>query len=192
MRKSTALSLVIACCIVAGAIWIFGRSLPRANPANMESSIEATATLAIPSTTGKLEKHDVRQGRESVDVAQRSQQSGIFKCVVAGRVVYSDVECPSKSAQRNLVLNDSAGFVSPLKESVEHLTVGQVADKTEYKQQAPVQIATAGSHKMECEALEKYIQGIDSSARQPQSGQTMDWLRQERTKATDRKFVLHC
>jgi len=44
----------------------------------------------------------------------------------------------------------------------------------------------------ECMALAERIQALDSSARQPQSGQMQDWIRAERTAAVSRRAALHC
>jgi hypothetical protein len=44
----------------------------------------------------------------------------------------------------------------------------------------------------ECRALSAKIANIDTTARQPQTGQMQDWLTQEKRKARDRQFQLRC
>lgn len=44
----------------------------------------------------------------------------------------------------------------------------------------------------ECKALNAQIQQYDSMARQPQSGQTQDWITAQRKKARDRQFQIKC
>ena len=44
----------------------------------------------------------------------------------------------------------------------------------------------------ECKNLDARITQLDSMARQPQSGQTQDWIRGERKTARDRQFSLRC
>ena len=44
----------------------------------------------------------------------------------------------------------------------------------------------------ECSALAASIQQYDAMARQPQSGQTQDWITAQRKKARDRQFQIKC
>lgn len=47
-------------------------------------------------------------------------------------------------------------------------------------------------HQTECKALDVQIQQYDAMARQPQSGQTQDWITAQRKKARDRQFQIKC
>jgi len=51
---------------------------------------------------------------------------------------------------------------------------------------------TGPDRKTQCTALDAQIQRYDAMARQPQSGQTQDWLSAQRKTARDRQFQLHC
>jgi len=44
----------------------------------------------------------------------------------------------------------------------------------------------------ECKALGANISHYDAMARQPQSGQTQDWISAQRRAARDRQFKLRC
>lgn len=44
----------------------------------------------------------------------------------------------------------------------------------------------------ECQALEESIRQLDARARQPQTGYTQDWIRNERMKARSRQAALRC
>lgn len=44
----------------------------------------------------------------------------------------------------------------------------------------------------ECKALDAQIHHWDDAARQPQSGATQDWIREQRKNARDRQFALRC
>lgn len=117
----------------------------------------------------------------------------IFKCVVNGNTTYSNEPCVTKTAQKNLVLNESQGIISPPKERLEDLTAKRHAAEAAYQRNVSQQIARpAQSPKVECEALNKYIEQLDSMSRQAQSGQMQDWIRQERQKARDRQFHILC
>lgn len=45
---------------------------------------------------------------------------------------------------------------------------------------------------LECKALAAHVTSLDAMARQPQSGQTQDWITGEKRKARDRQFQLRC
>jgi hypothetical protein len=63
-----------------------------------------------------------------------------------------------------------------------------VPSNMEFKQQ--VQIAE--SAQSECRALDAQIVNYDAMARQPQSGQTQDWITAQRKKVRDRQFEIKC
>lgn len=44
----------------------------------------------------------------------------------------------------------------------------------------------------QCKALDAQIQRYDAMARQPQTGQTQDWISAQRKTARDRQFQLRC
>lgn len=50
---------------------------------------------------------------------------------------------------------------------------------------------TAAMRQLECKALDDEIKHLDSWARQPNSGQTQDLIRDRRKKARDRQFEIH-
>jgi hypothetical protein len=55
-----------------------------------------------------------------------------------------------------------------------------------------VERSAAENRMSECKNLDARITQLDSMARQPQSGQTQDWIRGERKTARDRQFSLRC
>lgn len=52
--------------------------------------------------------------------------------------------------------------------------------------------ATGQGKAAECKALEARITQLDNMARQPQTGQMQDWIRDQKSKARDRQFGLRC
>lgn len=48
------------------------------------------------------------------------------------------------------------------------------------------------NHKARCSALEAKVVHYDAIARQPQTGKTQDWIRQERKKLRDERVRLRC
>jgi hypothetical protein len=68
------------------------------------------------------------------------------------------------------------------------IRAANVPSNMEFKQQ--VQIAEGAQS--ECSALDRDIAKYDALARQPQSGQTQDWISAQRKKARDRQFEIKC
>lgn len=52
--------------------------------------------------------------------------------------------------------------------------------------------ATGQGKAAECKALEARITQLDNMARQPQTGQMQDWIRDQKSKARDRQSGLRC
>ncbi|MDE2627268.1 MAG: hypothetical protein KGL99_08980, partial [Burkholderiales bacterium] len=48
------------------------------------------------------------------------------------------------------------------------------------------------SRQAECESLRDSIANLDSQARQPQSGQMQDWLKQRRRELSDQRYRMQC
>lgn len=56
----------------------------------------------------------IRQAQQSADNAVKPEAAAVRKCVVDGKVVYSNVECDSANpTSRKLQLNDTKGFEAP-------------------------------------------------------------------------------
>lgn len=52
--------------------------------------------------------------------------------------------------------------------------------------------ATTTSKAAQCDAMDDQIDHFDAMARQPQSAQMQDWIREQRKTTRDRQFALHC
>ncbi|MCK6426674.1 MAG: hypothetical protein L6Q75_16545 [Burkholderiaceae bacterium] len=52
--------------------------------------------------------------------------------------------------------------------------------------------ATGQGKAAECKALDARITQLENMARQPQTGQMQDWIRDQKSKARDRQFGLRC
>jgi hypothetical protein len=119
----------------------------------------------------------------------------VFKCIVNGQTVYSDSACGTAAATKRLVLADSSsGFASPPKERLEDLTAKRAASEQAYQRTIQAQPAEiyVDTRKAECDRLGKHIEWLDALARVPQSGQSQDWIRTEKSRAQTRQFDLHC
>lgn len=115
----------------------------------------------------------------------------ITKCTVNGKTSYGDGPCTSGAASAQVTTRTDHNIMQPVR----------VAARTEPENSlSPTPIVIAqntepsnyAAKKIECESLDAHIRYLDSLSRQPQSGQMMDWIRDERKKARDRQFRISC
>lgn len=114
----------------------------------------------------------------------------ITKCTGGGKTTYSDGECPQGSAASQLVTkadyNLMAGLTPEQLAAVKRLDAHATTAAT-VAQNSPVVTNTS-----ECKALDAQIANLDAMARQPQTMQMQDWIRDQRKKARDRQFAIRC
>lgn len=119
----------------------------------------------------------------------------VNKCVVNGKVTYSDAACPQQATVASVKLPPSV----PMDEAQLPKTVllaPSVTQPTEAVAQpqptlhSPVQAAPPKA--AECKYLDELVRQIDKRALEPQSLQQQDLLRADRKKARDRQFFLGC
>ena len=114
----------------------------------------------------------------------------VTKCVVQGKVSYGDSDCPPGAITSKVATNTTQNLLASVKVPI-------AAPATSQEQSPPItaQVNPGVSNaavKTECATLEASIKYLDSMARQPQSGQTQDWIREERKKARDRQVRIPC
>lgn len=115
----------------------------------------------------------------------------VSKCVVNGKTLYSDNACPQGTASTQVVTKSDHNLMAGL-------TPAQKAAADHIQPAAPSVSAFAptggspSSNASECKALDEHIKYLDAMARQPQSGQMQDWIKDQRKKDRDRQFALHC
>ena len=115
----------------------------------------------------------------------------VTKCMIDGKTSYGDGPCASGAVAAKVTTRADHNIMAPVR-----VTTGTRPEAT--FSPAPVVIVqnTApsdyASKKLECQSLDARVQYLDSMGRQPQSGQTMDWIKDERKKARDRQFRIAC
>jgi hypothetical protein len=145
------------------------------------------------STSSEASPPPRQQGSHTYPEAPESTAGNriVTKCVVNGKTSYGDGSCASGAVAVQVTTRADHNIMAPVR------VAATVTTETAYRS-APVSVAqnTAPSEdagkKLECQSLETHIQHLDSMGRQPQSGQMMDWIRDERTKARDRQFRIPC
>lgn len=119
-----------------------------------------------------------------------AEQAVITKCVVQGKVSYGDGACPVGAVASGVITKNNHNLVAAVKVPVVVQAPTQESPSQMIAQVNPGVVYAAT--KEECAALEERIKYLDSLARQPQTGQTQDWIRGERKKARDRQFSIRC
>lgn len=189
MRKEMAVSIVLAIALVAGAIVIADRSLATkattGNSSLRHQGPHATSAAAhLPLPASFPAPHTFH---------------GISKCLRNGEISYSNHGCPPGTIPERVVLHDTAGIENRNRELLAALRAGNppVARREGGMIQHVAHPASAKStdqaHKqLECAALKQQIASVDARARQPQSAQSQDRLREEKKKLRDRYSALRC
>ena len=120
------------------------------------------------------------------------QSNVVTKCVAQAKVSYSDGGCPAGAITSKVATNTNQNLMAAAKVPI-------AAEATNPEQPLPLPMsaqvnpgAAYAALKAECAELEARIKYLDSMARQPQSGQTQDWIREERKKARDRQVRIPC
>lgn len=153
-------------------------STPRQAPTRHETSPQAQPQHSSP--------HPYQQAPELPE-----GRRAITKCVINGKTSYGDGPCASGAVAAEVTTRADQNIMAPVR-----VTTTMQPEAT--FSPAPVVIVqnTAPSDyaakKLECQSLDARVQYLDSMGRQPQSGQTMDWIKDERKKARDRQFRIPC
>lgn len=194
MQRELILSFALAVAIVGGALWLLDGPLSQ----RMKGSSRETASSSAmqPPKPAFEEERDTVPHQPEIITQERATEPGkINKCVLNGKTIYANAQCPTGAEVKSVELHDSAGIVSPPKEILSELTAKRKAAElaAEREFEAQQRVAGASSSKRdECQWLEKRIEYLDSLARQPQSGHTQDWIKEQKATARSRLFAIHC
>lgn len=189
----------VALCVVAAFYLLYQATLWWQNKQLHTKPSSAPSVTFLPS--GGLGA-DVPRALESQP--QRTMQSQpnqapvpgtVSKCVLNGKVTYSDAACPKDAVVGSVKLPPpipvdayQQARTVPIPSAVlQQSGAGPEPQPTLHtpSQAAPVKSA-------ECKLLDERVRQIDIRALQPQSMQQQDVLREDRKKARDRQFFLGC
>ena len=171
---------LLALVFVAGLLYVGYQSIDWAKDKPAQS--KAPPITAAPTTAPQ----PAQPQAPSPDAGSRV----VTKCTGNGRTTYSDSDCPQGSATSKVItkadLNIVAGLTPAEQATVKRLDE-QAATAITIAQTSPA--VTSAS---ECKVLDALIANLDASARQPQSMQMQDWIRDQRKRARDRQFAIRC
>lgn len=193
VNSRMALSIVLACAVVAGFATIASKSMRTQVAPMLRPALPVAPVIQPPPMPTRAPATDMPASQ--VDMPGAGQPSQVFKCTVNGRTVYADSPCGAPTQTRRLALSEAAsGFVSPPKESLEALSARRIAAEQAYQRSmhAPPVSVPVDMRKMECEDLARRINWLDASARAPQSGQMQDWIKADKSRVQSRQFDLRC
>lgn len=112
----------------------------------------------------------------------------VTKCVVNGNTSYGDSECARGGVASQVTTRTNHNLMEPVRPQAPTRQETTTIHETVVTQSA----TSAVSNKSECVMLDQQIKNLDSLARQPQSGQTQDWITSERKRLRDRQFRIPC
>lgn len=192
IQKDVCLSIVLGIAIVGGGLWLLARSMSIPTPA-MQKTAPPSGTITDRPKTSLLGKRQPEGTDSDPEAVHPRVAHGIRKCIVNGKTIYSDTECPAGAQTETVVLHDSGGIISPPKADLLMLMAQRkAAERQNTGHQGVLTMGTPQSASEECALLDQHVQYLDSKARQPQSSATQDWIRQERSKVRNRQVALHC
>lgn len=114
----------------------------------------------------------------------------VTKCIVNGKTSYGDESCTVGGKATQIVTRDNHNLMAAVRvPTVIHTEEpAQLPHTFAQSEQGANQVAM----KAECNALDDRVKYLDAMARQPQSGQMQDWIREERKKMRDRQARIPC
>ncbi|WP_151633388.1 hypothetical protein [Noviherbaspirillum aerium] len=188
IQKEVVLSIVLGIAFVSAGLWLIERSMSTSMRASQKGPVESKDVTDQQAASPRIPPQTAGNAEIRPPVAH-----GIRKCIVSGKTVYSDTECPAGAKIEDVVLHDSGGIMSPPKADLLVLMAQRKAAEAQNAgQQNVLTVGAPRSASEECILLDQHIQYLDAKARQPQSAVTQNWIRQERSKTRDRQVALNC
>lgn len=153
--------------------------------------LPAAAIKQVPPVTGRAaEQPTAHAPQASTPSMPDPETRTVTKCVANGKTSYGDGDCTTGSATSQVTTKANHNLMAavrpqgptPTEEPASQSTIVTKSESTN----------SAAAVKLRCEALEAKIASLDAMARQPQTLQTYDWIRDERKKARDEQFRIPC
>lgn len=126
--------------------------------------------------------------------AQSPRVQRFAKCISpAGATTYSDGPCPDGTRTGEVSVKPDANLADGMAQEARQASMrrNSAIAQSVYEHERRVAMNVDSSSK-ECDQLNALIVSIDAAAHQPQSGFEQDRLKDQRRRARDRQFALHC
>lgn len=188
IQKEVVLSVVLGIAFVSSGLWILEESMSISTRASQNGPVQSKDVTDQQAASPRAP----RQTAGNAEIRPPAAH-GIRKCIVSGKTVYSDTECPAGAKTENVELHNSGGIISPPKADLLVLMAQRKAAEAQTAAwQSVLTVGAPQSVSEECILLDQHVQYLDAKARQPQSAVTHDWIRQERSRTRDRQVALNC
>lgn len=142
------------------------------------------------------------------------EASGIFKCIVAGKTIYSDKVCGKPGSITEVEIYHAKGVVGPDRQTIadtlariqDQMWVDEEPGRTRTRtvtrngvsnaysvSRTPAPVAVVMPVNVErCSQFDQKLHDLDALARQPQSGQMQDWIKNEKVSVQSQRAAMHC
>lgn len=173
MNKEMIFSVLLALGVVLSGVALLNGSLTQ-----MKSKEDQTNPK--PSTSENQPRQMNEREKTQEKPAAIDSTGKISKCTIGGKVIYSDTPCPKNGTVSQVEMHESSGIVTPSRVVVDRTMQRIEEEHRQENQGARSTIAVIEKpNKQLCDAYRADIDRYDAMARQPQSGYTQDWIRNE-------------
>ncbi|MDO9216372.1 MAG: hypothetical protein Q7U14_03815 [Lacisediminimonas sp.] len=124
-----------------------------------------------------------------------AQAGTIYLCkAYSGGTFWAKSQCSQHSAliERIASVPDSLPFDQQVALAEQQRNAATQANNANTTTNTITYSQPGADRQAQCKALDAQIQRYDAMARQPQTGQTQDWISAQRKTARDRQFQLRC
>ncbi len=148
------------------------------------------AAPVAPSQTEPLTQQDARRP----DPASAPRVQRFSKCTSAsGAIAYSDGACPIGTRAAQVAVQPDSNLADGMTDDARQASLNRnsviAQSVAEHERRMAMNVDTPNSA---CADFKALIASIDAAARQPQPAFEQDRLKDERRRANDRMFALHC
>ena len=190
--------LLLGLALWLGANWFLARHQDTQRLAAPPPAAQSHPEMKEPAQQAALPTADrypaKTQAYRQNNPATRNQQ--VIKCTAGGKTTYSDTPCPIGALATAVQITQAPPIPpQPLRSApAPTQTPANWPQPPIVIVQAPqpTMVDPSAMRQIECKALDDEIKHLDSWARQPNSGQIQDLIRDRRKRARDRQFEIHC
>lgn len=179
MNKEIILSMLLAGAVVFGSIALLSKSIKPVsnNPAKQSTEKESNTEPRHTYAPGE-------QSPKATPSTDEASESRINKCILAGKITYSEAKCPKGAKSTAVKIEDSEGIVSPDRKTVNSTIDRIIAENRQNRNQE--QNASVASLEIRkkispfCDNYKSQIEYLDARARQGNTSSVTERIRQER------------
>lgn len=189
-RSSNLVMFLLAAALAALAVFVALNSGRGPDPSrnSMERQVAPASRPELKASPAS--RYDQRE----LEPKPTSRVQRFAKCISpTGAATYSDGPCPTDARASEVSVTPDVNLAEGMSQAARHASIRRnsaVAQSViEHERRVAMNVDSSST---ECAQLNVLIASIDAAARQPQSGFEQDRLKDQRRRARDRQFALHC